>query len=311
MMEFYDPILALCNDRTKTAKKNPTIDEPQSYLNNNLLEPLGLIGLNFDFFIDWNNNTLSREIWVKLPYRGAKGTNDEIIQLLRQQSKFVDLVRFAQANNLSVSGFIFDDEQDWSKNESELTLAHWNQQTKLTLSVISIEDLKEKIKTLSGGSVSIGSKGLIYGTSRLECHLSTTDALWAGDVDLLLCDRNSFEPVLIFEFKKHTGSGSISFEKQNFSNYYPRPDQRKYDRLWYLANQLSSRSLPIFIVYYSTQKNETDIKVEKIGFNNGLKSLGIRNIEIDTENPIASYNTLINILLTKMGSAQDSDHIER
>ena len=36
MMEFYDPILALCNDRTKTAKKNPTIDEPQSYLNNNL-----------------------------------------------------------------------------------------------------------------------------------------------------------------------------------------------------------------------------------------------------------------------------------
>ncbi len=38
MMEFYEPILALCNDRTKTAKKNPTIDEPQSYLNNNLLE---------------------------------------------------------------------------------------------------------------------------------------------------------------------------------------------------------------------------------------------------------------------------------
>ena len=49
MMEFYDPILALCNDRTKTAKKNPTIDEPQSYLNNNLLEPLGLIGVSTEF----------------------------------------------------------------------------------------------------------------------------------------------------------------------------------------------------------------------------------------------------------------------
>ena len=48
-MEFYDPILALCNDRTKTAKKNPTIDEPQSYLNNNLLEPLGLIGVTPEF----------------------------------------------------------------------------------------------------------------------------------------------------------------------------------------------------------------------------------------------------------------------
>ena len=34
MMEFYEPILALCNDRTKKKKKNPTIDEPQSYLNN-------------------------------------------------------------------------------------------------------------------------------------------------------------------------------------------------------------------------------------------------------------------------------------
>ena len=70
--------------------------------------------------------------------------------------------------------------------------------------------------------------------------------------------------------------------------------------MWYLANQLSSRSLPIFIVYYSTQENETNIKVEKIGFNNGLRSLGIRNIEIDTENPIASYNILMNTVLTNI-----------
>ena len=79
-MEFYDPILALCNDRTKTAKKNPTIDEPQSYLNNNLLEPLGLIGLNFDFFIDWCFLHAGRRDWDGTPARSvyAAACTDQI-----------------------------------------------------------------------------------------------------------------------------------------------------------------------------------------------------------------------------------------
>lgn len=268
-MKFYEPLLSRCDGRNVLAKINPVIKEPQYHINNLLLNQLNCIGVSFDFFIDWKSCLLNREFWIKLPYSGQLELGEELINILRKQNKFTDLIHFARANNISVSGVIFDDEQPWDDPKSLITIAQWPKdlfnKKGLNIYRISIDDLKNKIKEMSGGSIRIGKKGLIYGTSKLECYLSNTDALWPGDADLLIFEKNNFTPLALIEYKKHTQSSKIKFEDQSFTNYYPHPDKLKYDRLLYLSMQLHKNIIPIFVIYYSTNKDECYLIIEKIG----------------------------------------------
>lgn len=303
-MNFYEPILARCYDRSNIAKVNPVIGEPQQYINNNLLRQLGLVGISFDFFIDWKNLLFNREVWIKLPYHGTRLPNTELISLLKNQDRFVNLVKFSKHNNLSVSAIIFDDYQDWSNSQSFVTNAYWPSdhinKNGLLLNDISINEIKHRIIKMSGGEIKIGKKGLIYGTSRLECYLSHTDALWPGDVDLLIYSSRDFSPLAIIEYKKHTNNSKIPFDNQNIKNYYPYPDQRKYDRLIYLSNQLTSRPIPIYIFYYSTNSEETYLLVESFFINEGrVISNNITKFNIDTANVNGSYIEIIRSLITQ------------
>ena len=151
---------------------------------------------------------------------------------------------------------VFHDDLDWSNDRNELLIVslffkegHYS----FSPQKYSLSEFKELIKSHSGGPVSIGSKGLIYGTSRLECSLSKTDSLYPGDADLLLLNEDN-KAVCILEFKKHTLSSPIS--EQCFTNYYPRPDGRKYKRLALLRDYLASKSnsrILFFVLYYPTQ----------------------------------------------------------
>lgn len=83
--------------------------------------------------------------------------------------------------------------------------------------------------------------------------MSKTDSLYPGDADLLLLNEDN-KAVCILEFKKHTLSSPIS--EQCFTNYYPRPDGRKYKRLALLRDYLASKSnsrILFFVLYYPTQ----------------------------------------------------------
>jgi len=166
------------------------------------------------------------------------------------------LGRFATGYDMQVQFIVFHDELDWANDRSELiivSLSFKEGHYSFSPQKYSLSEFKELIKSHSGGPVSIGSKGLIYGTSRLECSLSKTDSLYPGDADLLLLNEDN-KAVCILEFKKHTLSSPIS--EQCFTNYYPRPDGRKYKRLALLRDYLASKSnsrILFFVLYYPTQ----------------------------------------------------------
>lgn len=302
-MQFYEPILAKCDDRNSLAKVNPIIGEPHDHINA-ILSEFDLVGVSFDFFINWNTFQLNREIWLKMPFTGDILSEESLINLLRE-SKLLNVAKFARANDLSIFAVIFNDEQQWSDPNTLVTVAYWpaNDREKFGLKIHSlpIQKVQNRIKELSGGPVRIGNKGLMYGTSKLECYLSRTDALWPGDVDLLICDKNNFIPKVLIEYKKHTGSSSISFDRQCLDNYYPNPDKRKYDRLLYLSNQLIKETIPIFVIYYSTNQNELYFLVEKIRSDQtNIYSEEIFKIDFDENNSSAAYYNLIDTILNNL-----------
>jgi hypothetical protein len=196
------------------------------------------------------------------------------------------LGEFGASNNLSVQFILFDDTEEWASGDPSLVVAEVGAQGRVSKSqVVSLSQVREVIRVLSGGPVEIGSKGLIYGTSRLECYLSRTDSLWPGDADAVVLDQNC-DPLTILEFKKHTRYGNGEVEDQRLSNYYPSPDGRKYDRLSILRSEME-KSPPIVVVYYPTQAEESQVKLELVtGEFGSLQAAGSRMVPLPSvKNP--------------------------
>lgn len=263
---FIDPVLASCADRSKLAPTNTAIGNPEDWFP-------WTEGVSFDFFINWQNHTLDREVWLKRPVNPEMMisvpdlTDAQVVAMLKADPKFRALVDFARKNGLMAAAMIFDDSQDWTSPNAGLIKATWpaNAQTMqgLTIDRLTINDLKLLIQQKSGGPIQIGSKGLLYGTSRLECMLSSTDALWPGDVDFVVTD-DAGKAIGIVEFKKHTASAKLALHQQCLGNYYPKPDGRKYDRLALLAEQLGDEPLKMLVIYYSVVNGCPDVYIEEV-----------------------------------------------
>ncbi|MXY32850.1 MAG: hypothetical protein F4Y60_01920 [Boseongicola sp. SB0664_bin_43] len=142
----------------------------------------------------------------------------------------------------------------------------------LTIARSMLRDLKKAIRTHSGGPVRVGGKGLIYGTSAVECLLSLTDAAYPGDADAVLVNTDGHVRYVI-EFKKHTLTDPLG--KHLANQYYPAPDGRKYQRLHALASELGSSShgaVSLVMFYYSTKRPL--IRLQLVG------ALGPESLEI-------------------------------
>lgn len=308
-MPFIKPILALCSDRTRLAKENPKISGPDFWMPIVAAKTENLCTVSFDYFINWQNLRLDRDFWLKCPINTSIIPNwkdlaeNEISTLLRQHEPFRTLVSFSDANNASASAIIFDDTQNWGSSDSKIIVAHWPKDEitgkGLAVSIIHLENIKDTIRSKSGGPIEIGQKGLIYGTSRLECFLSTTNSLWPGDADLVICEKFSMRPLALIEFKKHTEKSSIKFQDQRLSNYYPTPDRRKYDRLSLLSEQINPASkVKLFTVYYSTNPLELQIKIEEIvGTSGALKSGREAQVSIQPSDQEAGYRSVLENIL--------------
>lgn len=306
---FIEPVLALCSDRTRPAKQNPLLAGPDVWLPHVISQTDDLCAISFDYFINWETNILDRELWLKCLIDTQKIPNwadlsdTEVSNILRENHRFIYLVKFARCNQASATAFIFDDSQDWGDDRSILIRAHWPRDISsgygLEISRLRRPELEEQIRKKSGGPIKIGSKGLIYSTSRLECFLSTTDALWPGDADLLICNKKSMNPIAIIEYKKHTDRSSIKFSDQMLSNYYPKPDGRKYDRLALLSEQLAADyRIKLFTLYYSTLSDVLDVKLEEISGVSGELSAGKVNIfGISPDSPEIGYRDVLNTIL--------------
>ncbi|WP_300601965.1 hypothetical protein [Niabella sp.] len=281
------PNLSKCSDRQAMPKRHPTGGSPEKWFRNELLFENNLFGISFDFFINWSATpfSLTPEVWIKrildTPYEYSD-VLDNLPKIMIDEFGLEYLNRlwnFSSQHGLATRFIIFRDDYNWGNQMSSILILTLTSKDTSNLQfkaeVVSIEDFKKLIKQHSGGPVQIGSKGLIYGTSNLECFLSKSDSLYPGDVDLILLNNN-YLPVAIIEFKKHTLSSSI--DGQKLSNFYPHPDKRKYDRLAILRDYLGrpNFSIPIIVIYYPTAEISTDGSVELIGGSVGnLHSLEI------------------------------------
>lgn len=304
-----DPTLAKCGERIQRPPVHPTSGEPAEWFSPQQLEAAELSGISFDFFVNWSSSSpsLTPVIWIKkvlkpphtyqaliknLPLVLAQEIGDPYIRLL---------LSFAKAYDLELQLLIFRDDQDWANTNSSVLLCTMEKAGD-TFSVdseeVSIDVLQQLIRLHSGGAVKIGQKGLFYGTSALECFLSTTDSLYPGDVDLLVLDSTG-KPAAILEYKKHTLSTPI--REQKISNYYPRPDGRKYNRLFVLQHYLASRSqqnsIPFFIIYYPTAPAAREGRIELIKGKYGqLCTMAARNFNLPREKTKAAFDKITALL---------------
>lgn len=266
------PKLAKCTNRLDLAAEHPVFGDPTSWFSSDVQTVVGIIGLSFDFFVNWQTRTLSNEIWLKRivqiqndtwPPSGYSGLRS-MIDDVDGPDMLKHVGSFGAVQSLTPKYMLFKDSVDWSDPTNSIWSATVSADASLKEGKKStLDEIKARIRLLSGGPIRIGSKGLIYGTSSLECFLSHTDALWPGDVDLLLLGQD-YKPIAIVEYKKHTRSSKTTLQQQTLSLYYPNPDGRKYDRLAILRDKVAP-GVPIIILYYSTLEAEQNVIAEVIG----------------------------------------------
>jgi len=273
-MKYIQPVLARCDNRNVFSPENPLIGGPADWLSELRKLRSDSICTSFDFFVDWSVNpiTVSGEFWFKFPisYDGDLScVEDEVLRhVLRCNSDFVALAKLCKETGHEAKAILFKDTDEYSVDTPIVLFSYDGKNGSSCCKETRIKELKIDIQKLSGGPIRIGAKGLIFGTTRLECYLSKGDALWPGDVDLLVYSRTSKKVHAIFEFKKHTRSARAEFEEQDFFLYYPNPDGRKYDRLLSLANSFNN-DVPVFLVFYCNYSENTGLKVQKLEQNNG------------------------------------------
>jgi hypothetical protein len=268
-IRFSAPQLARCDNRAVVAAENPIILGP-----NDWVEAIGalddnIIATSFDFFVDWKTNPLAvqNEFWFKFPVTGDVGSEkvdeDVLRKVLRCNRDFVALSRLCGKMNLEAKAIMFNAEEDYKDSTSVVIFTVSGVDKKSSFEFINLLELKNRIKGLSGGNISIGMKGLMYGTTRLECFLSGTDALWPGDADLMLYAKDSDRILALFEFKKHTRRAKATFEQQDISLYYPYPDGRKYNRLMALSQKFGY-DIPVYLVFYCNFREQTELIVQRL-----------------------------------------------
>lgn len=270
---FLSPYLAGCADRTLMPKIHPKSGGPEHWFSDASLAHHHYFGLSFDFFVNWSLNPceITPVVWIKVilsPEFNYADVADNLTEVMTShfgESYLTLLDSFKNQNSFTVQFIVFRDDADWTNESSELLIATFTGRSDKEFifdsEMVPINAFKEIIQKHSGGPIEIGSKKLIYGTSKLECYLSKTDSLYPGDVDLIVFNER-FEPIALLEYKKHNLQNSIS--EQNLSNYYPNPDARKYNRLAILRDHLGKihPNLPIFNVYYPTNPDFSEGRLE-------------------------------------------------
>src|SRR5690606_10997470 len=98
--------------------------------------------------------------------------------------------RYLATRGLTYKYILFQDSSNWGHHPNPIVEVTIDEDGNVSqVHRISLVDLKDNIKRLSGGPVSVGRKGLIYSTSSLEAYLSGTDSLYPGDLDQLILNE--------------------------------------------------------------------------------------------------------------------------
>ena len=269
---FSKPVLARCNDRNVRARKHPK-GEPEDWLADTYLEPHGLVGLTFDFFVNWNEGSIPNELWIKRivhdsftpwPITRWRDTIPSEIYRCDGEEKVKQLCRFADRHNFTCHYLLFKESYYWGNYQEPIVEVKFKSNSTVErVRKHNLLNLMNRIKRIRGGPFRT-KKTLNYGRTSLDCYLyNHTDAMLPGDADLVLVDAN-FSPRVIIEFKKDTIGAPISSE--TLSKYY-RMDPYKYNSFAYFRDHFTDdpNTLPTIVLYYSVKALVNQkVKLERI-----------------------------------------------
>lgn len=301
-VQLIKPFQALCSDRRITSRESP---DPYVWLRRSVPDSWSIF--TFHFFVDWNRCAVGRELWltrllVPDTLESLLSTRDDAIRRLLYSSGFIEELRqlsqFAQVYGQTVFGVLLP---EVGQTELNLQTPVWRVDVgHASLSKLSLHDLMQLIRQLSGGPVKMGTKGLTWGNSSVECFLATTNACYPGDVDAVVVDATN-RVRFVLEFKKHTLTSAL--DEHLVTRYYRKKDYRKYTRLWLLTEHYRrlSPDTPFLILYYGTSQPVIRIqRIEaferttvRVGYDSGTLNL----TSIDSE----SVSSVVKQQLRKMG----------
>lgn len=249
---------ARCSDRSQISSG----PEPQNWIAPSLPDDWRLV--SFHFFVDWNSHppVVADQIWMTRQLRFDSNVNladvrdSDMLDIFNKSSskqEFDDLEMICSSHDFKVAAILLPEIQVSAISDQTPVWVIWKLGSEnYKIAQITISNLKNAIQKHSGGPVWVGSKGLMYGTSAVECYLSESDAAFPGDADAVIVDSQNRVRCVI-EYKKHTLSAPIG--EHLMTKYYKR-DRRKYQRLNALAKRYEKflqQSVPLVVLYYSSQ----------------------------------------------------------
>ena len=278
------PVLALTADRTRRAQANDYCGEPEDWFDSQYFRNYGLYSASFDFFVNWNNETICDEVWIKRISDSKEihsQTHAELMELIAEcdgREKSNQLFRLFTYQQMIEKYMLFRDvpEKEWENREEKIVELDISKYRQGVVSYYDVYEIQDKIMNLRRRPAPIGNAGLIYSTSTLEGYLSRQPYFWPGDADTVLFN-NTFDVEAVIEFKKHTTSSRIPFQSQRLSNYLAR-DILKYKSLALLRDRFNT---DLYILYYPIPADIDYVIVEKIdGDPNGLYATNRLELEL-------------------------------
>lgn len=265
-------------------KTNPIWGNPMEWFDNNTLQNFNLNKIQFDFFIDWSTNEMKNTIWLKRIYDVEPLTEDiqhtfevgtlyqKILEADYGHFNTNEYLNFFHSKGLLSKYMIIKDRdtiKDFRPYNNEITKSivtelAINYSSPHTITHINLQNLRQRIRQLTGIPLKTVRKPLNISTSALESYLYESGYdKWPGDCDLLLFDSN-YNCVGIIEFKKHNLS-ERPLENQSVGSYIHSNDKSKYQRLGLLRDYFAKKQnspVPLIVLIYPSYPTETKIKLE-------------------------------------------------
>ncbi|MCM1176105.1 MAG: hypothetical protein NC341_13830 [Blautia sp.] len=261
------PVLAHREDRRKAAQINPLCGDPEGWFDSVFFREKGLYAASFDFFVNWEKESVCDEVWIKRISDSEEiqqMEEDELTKLISDCDgieKSRSLYFFLRYHGMREKYMLFRDvpESLWSSGQEKVVELDLTKYRKGSISYLNAEEIQDRIEKLRIKPASLGKDGLRYATSYLEGYLSEKPFFWPGDVDTILYDRNN-RVAAVIEFKKYTADSTISFERQGIHNYRKK-DYQKYKSLALLRDRFQTG---LFVIYYPVPGNIDYIIVEEL-----------------------------------------------
>jgi hypothetical protein len=174
------PVLALTSNRACTAQINDYCGNPEDWFDSQPFRERNLYATSFDFFVDWETETVCDEVWIKrISDSDAihEQSETELLGLISDcdgREKSNRLYQFMVHQRMIEKYMLFRDvaESQWENGQEKVVELDLSRCRNGSVSQFDVNEIQQKISQLRRRPAPIGNAGLIYSTSSLEGYLS-------------------------------------------------------------------------------------------------------------------------------------------